>query len=643
MLESGMDELLNMGTAAISRATRTALADMNDQDVREAPGVIHVITAADIKAANCRDLQEALMLVPSYMPGRDVDDVVGFAIRGQWAHEGKCLYQLNGMPLNDASFGILAMGMCFPLESIARIEVINGPGSVIHGGFAAVGVVNIITKDLRDEEGLTLSTSTGVVHGTPTTQRGHLYGTHRIGSTTELSYGASLTMGPRFISRETDQEGMTLNYTDSTRSQCLNGFFSIRRKNFRGQFYVIDQNVQVSDMPYDLVMRTTMASGEQRIALGKRSRLDLGLLHRLQLPWFYGNGASSTLNLTNTVDQRSEASATLISQPLQWLTFTVGGQAWLDRFDLSVRQAGNVFNVNGKNRLSIWDAALFGEIRARSSFGSFIAGARAEHHSITGLAGAPRFGYTTVVKRVHAKLLYSASFKVPTMQNINVGPVDDPIRREYVWTREVEVGYRMGKATQVNLAAFHTLITDPIVYVYQGDSGVQDSYLNRRSSATQGFEATLRHTGRTAMLQGTLSYYEVDVPATDLPETTLPEGAGPSFLGLPRYKASVIAHMKMGDRMRIGADAVWCSSSESYQPDAQTEAGMSLRSYPAWVKAGLNVERAFRRPEGMSITVGCRNILDERSWIQSTYNNGLASLPVNGRELTFRLEYRFAL
>lgn len=644
MLRSGVDQLLaNSSGPLAASAQQTDITDFTSQDVREAAGIVYLVTAEDITNAGCRNLEEALMLVPSFAQGRDVDDVVGFAIRGQWAHEGKCQYLLNGMPLNEASFGTYAMGIRFPLENVSRIEVIDGPGSVMYGGFAAVGVVNIITKDLKDEEGLAFTTSAGATEGGMTQKRMSLHGEHRIGSSTELSYAANLTMGTRFIRKENLSDGRAINFTDSTRAQAMNGYFSIRRKNFRGQFFASDYNLQVSDQPYDLLMRTVMANGEQRLRVGSRSRIDISLLHRLQLPWFYGNGASYELNATNTVDQRSALNAVFTSKPTGWLSLTVGTQNYLDQFQMYVTREGNVFNVNGKDRLLVFDAAAFGEARARTKLGSLIAGVRGEHNSLSGPAAAPRFGYTGIFGKFHAKLLYSAAYKMPTMQNVNVGPADGSIKREIAWTREAEIGYRISATTQITACAFHTLIKNPIVYVYLGDTGVQDSYLNRVASATEGLEFTLLHAGKGWGINSSFSAYRIDRVNTDLPETRLPDSLGDAFQGLPQAKATFIGHVNLGSRNRFSCSAVWSSASYACQyADPEQETAMLVR-YPSWLKAGAFLEHAFRRWEGLKASVGCNNLLDQRSWIQSPLNNCLPSLPVNGREFLFRIEYRFSL
>ncbi len=171
LMESSLEQLLTTTVKEAPKAgsQQSGIADLIDQDIREAPGVIQILTAAEMAAAGCRTLEDALMLIPSFSLGRDVDDMLGVGIRGQWAQEGKCLFMLNGMPLNEASYGIYAMGLRFTLDHVSRIEVINGPGSVMYGGFAALGVVNIVTKTLADEEALKFSMSAATADQAPAT------------------------------------------------------------------------------------------------------------------------------------------------------------------------------------------------------------------------------------------------------------------------------------------------------------------------------------------------------------------------------------------------------------------------------------------------------------------------------------------
>jgi iron complex outermembrane receptor protein len=69
---------------------------------------------------------------------------------------------VDGRQIYDSLFGGTLWGSWpFQLEDIERIEVVRGPGGVTWGANAVSGVVNIITKDPRDQEGLTFSAGGG--------------------------------------------------------------------------------------------------------------------------------------------------------------------------------------------------------------------------------------------------------------------------------------------------------------------------------------------------------------------------------------------------------------------------------------------------------------------------------------------------
>ncbi len=140
-----MDDLLKQATEVSSLKPLTT---------RESPNVMTLITADEIADTGARDLMDVLRLVPAFEFGVDVSGVVDVTTRGQWSHEGKLLFLLDGQPMNEIAYGTMALGNHFPVEQIKRIEIIRGPGSAVYGGFAELGVINIITKNGQDLNGV---------------------------------------------------------------------------------------------------------------------------------------------------------------------------------------------------------------------------------------------------------------------------------------------------------------------------------------------------------------------------------------------------------------------------------------------------------------------------------------------------------
>src|SRR5688572_19621264 len=151
-IPSELEELIN---SLISAASKKPLSS------RESPSIVSLITQEEIKNSGARDLIDVLRMVPGMDFGMDVEGVVGLGIRGNWAHEGKVLILMDGQEMNEIMFATTQFGNHFPIDLIKRIEVIRGPGSAIYGGFAEYGVINIITFQGSDLQGVAVKGTYG--------------------------------------------------------------------------------------------------------------------------------------------------------------------------------------------------------------------------------------------------------------------------------------------------------------------------------------------------------------------------------------------------------------------------------------------------------------------------------------------------
>jgi outer membrane receptor protein involved in Fe transport len=133
-----------------------SIATGNKQPIAKAPAVATVITAEDIKAMGATDIDEVLESVPGLHVARNPAGYNPvYTIRGIYSGQNpQVLVLINGIPITNLFLGNrndIWGGM--PVQSVARIEVIRGPGSAIYGADAFAGVINIVTKTKEDING----------------------------------------------------------------------------------------------------------------------------------------------------------------------------------------------------------------------------------------------------------------------------------------------------------------------------------------------------------------------------------------------------------------------------------------------------------------------------------------------------------
>ncbi|HEX4935598.1 MAG TPA: TonB-dependent receptor plug domain-containing protein, partial [Gemmatimonadaceae bacterium] len=66
------------------------------------------------------------------------------AIRG--SSLGQVLVLVNGVRVSDLQTGHFDLDLAVPLDAVARIEILRGPGATLYGPDAIGGVVNVVTR-----------------------------------------------------------------------------------------------------------------------------------------------------------------------------------------------------------------------------------------------------------------------------------------------------------------------------------------------------------------------------------------------------------------------------------------------------------------------------------------------------------------
>lgn len=133
-------------------------ASQSAQAASTAPGTTTTITAEDLARWNITSLDQALdflgLGVVTSNPLKQVDvGARGVMItKDQGNH---FLLLVNGHVMNEPLFGSARFehGNGIPFEMIDHIEVVIGPGSVLYGSYAMLGVINVVTKRAKDWKG----------------------------------------------------------------------------------------------------------------------------------------------------------------------------------------------------------------------------------------------------------------------------------------------------------------------------------------------------------------------------------------------------------------------------------------------------------------------------------------------------------
>lgn len=142
LFDLSLDDLMNI---EIESAVR------QKQNITEAPSVITVITARQIKERGYLSVAEAL----NSTVGIDVNTDYfqpNLGIRGinggmrSWSRLVKVMIDGQSISIRSSSDNFLDASL-IPLEAIEKIEIVRGPNSAIYGKNAFLGVINIITKN----------------------------------------------------------------------------------------------------------------------------------------------------------------------------------------------------------------------------------------------------------------------------------------------------------------------------------------------------------------------------------------------------------------------------------------------------------------------------------------------------------------
>jgi outer membrane receptor protein involved in Fe transport len=228
------------------------------QSAREAPAVVTVVAADEIRRHGYRTLGDVLRAVPGFYVTYDHNysyvGVRGFGIPGDY--NTRVLLLLDGVRTNDNIYdaAYVAQEFILDLALVERVEVSRGPGASIYGNSAFFAVVNVVTRTGRSVDGAEAAAAAG---GYGTYEARATYGQQLAGGAEVLASLSAVDGRGRslFFPEFLDQGGFSPSDADGERSS--RALASVRAGGFGLQATLVDRRKQVPTASFSTIFGDT--------------------------------------------------------------------------------------------------------------------------------------------------------------------------------------------------------------------------------------------------------------------------------------------------------------------------------------------------------------------------------------------------
>jgi outer membrane receptor for ferrienterochelin and colicin len=643
--ELSLEELLRLNALDSSTVTEAELnarieaASQRPFSTRETPNIVTVITADEIRNSGARDLIDVLRLVPGIEFGIDVEGVISIGMRGQWAAEGKMLVTVDGVEMNEIMYGFYTFSNDFSITAIKRVEVVRGPGAVINGGFAVLGVINIITYDVNDKKGVSVSSSVG------STQSGFSRSTAEFSLNSHSNddwhlgirggFGNSIFSDQQYTDIYGDSYNMRLG-TDIRRRDAM-ATISGHGLNI---ILMYRQHSITSQAPYD-----TAYSNYKYTSHFNLFRASINYTRKFASGWSFGTGinlntdrpwrATSDIpyfELYDRTGKRTRFTSNIGYSFSRNLSLNFGLQAIVDQ-----GKSNNdtiKFNTTDSIYFSIKNQSFYSEVTWKTYWFNIIAGFRSEFNSAYGSVFLPRLALTRNFERFSFKLLATESFKAPTLEHIDLDDELNPIKPELVIVGELEIGYKINRNAYVNANIFGIDIKNTIQVVFDDVTG-DEYYFNGDRQVNYGAEAEFIWRDAVNQFRASWSYYTIN--SAFLSELNAVPDNDNVLLNFPQHKLVLMATRKLSSAWVVNFSGQLMSErflSNGF--DAQGEYIVIRYKPDALLSGTINKKNVV---PGLDLSVSVHNLLNRRFVIGQTYYAGLTSISTLSREFVLRLTW----
>lgn len=630
IFNGGLNEIKNLSIDAYSLED-IAVASSFGSNIYEAPGIISIITDEDIKNAGFRDITDVLNQIPGFSMASDVQNGISFGVRGNWAEEAKLLVMLDGMPLNELSYGTFIVGQRIPLINIKRIEIIRGAGSSKYGGTAALGVINIVTKQAKDISGHRLTTVAGLSDNRYSrTNLSYNYGAI-MPNKVEITTMGHISQGKLSNQKYKLPDGSIVNQADSSYLSGEQLYLSIKYKGFSAKQFYEEYYFQATYEPIFSINKNSITHFGNTFSF-KKFDFDLEAMYRFQTPWNTLYGDPATYDAQNLLADRGSGGFSFKSK----FTLPFQIQSSFNFYNDFFRHQRAGYNLsNGKRNGNYLGFSGFFETVYTNKYFNLNAGARLEQYAYFKPNLAPRISITKKFKYWHYKAIYNRAYKIPALQNINLD-VGKEMIPENIQEIQGQLGTHIGK---FNLSAtlFENRINNLIVFGY--NNGVEQ-YVNSGHITTAGTELELSYVHKKIKLSANYSGFIIKTSTS--PEILLDSlNSTRRPLALPTHKAMAKISYSFKENIIVNAQYVFESVKSGVVRVNSSTDEWDLVDFPATHNLNLIAEYRGLFKNLVDVNLGFYNILGTQLSYLYPFIGGYQPLRGMGREFLLNVRFKF--
>jgi outer membrane cobalamin receptor len=408
----------------------------------------------------------------------------------------------------------------------------------------------------------------------------------------------------------------------------LNINAGIRYKGF--SFRTMYDKFETSDPQSNVSFKSFYLDVQQRINLSPKFTITPRVQYINQEPWYYDYPETDEIDFSTKATRivgQLDANADLSRK----VNINFGALYFSDNsHDL----------LTDENILTLNNFAVYAQALLKHRLANATIGFRFEKNNFYDGAFVPRIALTKKIENFHFKVLFSKSFRSPSLQNVELDTTGANPERSNVF--EFELGYQFTPEMLLAVNAFHISTKDVIIYGSRGEGETfEEWYENYDKSGSQGVEVVYSIRRKKWYGQLTYSFSQTlsdnTVDKYQVPQTTK------QYVGFPAHKITLNSSITLFQGLSVNPSFIYAGKRyayTTYDEDTFEPVSTELRPY-VLANLFLNYKDIVK---GLTAGVGFYDLFNANPEIPQAYNGGegaYAPIPGRSREFVVKLSYQF--